>query len=598
MPPPCASQQASAGASEAGVPSRFGTTDSAPEHYTADAVLHDPGKPRPGDDDTSEQPIAARPSHARESHDSSRTSHESFEPHPINSEKDDDAATTPDDLVPRRTQSLPGPLYTVFTQREKRFLVFMATIAAFFSPLSGNIYFPALNQLATQFQVTNEVINLTLTTYMIFQGLAPTFFGDFADQVGRRPTYILSFTIYVGACIGCALAPNFPALLVLRMLQSSGSSATISLASGVAADISVSSERGTYMGWVMSGAMVGPALGPVLGGILAQYWSWRGIFWFLTIIGGVVFVILLLFLPETGRNIVGNGSIPPQPWNISIITYLKRRRQHSGMSSLARTESRQSTQSQQRALAAQRRIRFPNPLKSFRVFKEKDASLLLLYNGINFAAFYQLTASLPFLFGQIYGYDDLQIGLCFLPFGVGCFLAPLINGPLLDWRFRVVAKQAGISIDKKRGNSLQGFPLERARVPVALPSVVIAALCTISYGWALDQNAPLAVPLVLLFFMGVCFTVSSNVSSTMLVDYYPQSPSTAIAANNVCRCLIGAAATAVINYEISGVGRGWSFTIAGLVVLATTPTMLVLLRWGPGWREERRLKQDIKAATR
>lgn len=154
----------------------------------------------------------------------------------------------------------------------------MATVAAFFSPLSANIFFPALNQLADQLHVTSETINLTLTTYMIFQGLAPIFVGDFADSVGRRPAYLLSFIVYIGACVGCALAPNFAGLLVFRMFQSSGSSGTMSLASGVAADVSVSAERGTYMGWAMSGAMIAPAIGPIIGGLISQYLGWRAMF--------------------------------------------------------------------------------------------------------------------------------------------------------------------------------------------------------------------------------------------------------------------------------------------------------------------------------
>lgn len=46
----------------------------------------------------------------------------------------------------------------------------MVSLAGFFSPLSANIYFPALNTLAEDFGTTESVMNLTLTSYMIFQG--------------------------------------------------------------------------------------------------------------------------------------------------------------------------------------------------------------------------------------------------------------------------------------------------------------------------------------------------------------------------------------------------------------------------------------------
>jgi len=87
--------------------------------------------------------------------------------------KDNEAGDTPRDVELARTTS--GPPHTVFTKNKKRFIIFMAMMAGFFSPFSANIYFPALNVIAADLNVSNTLINLTLTTYMIFQGLAPTF---------------------------------------------------------------------------------------------------------------------------------------------------------------------------------------------------------------------------------------------------------------------------------------------------------------------------------------------------------------------------------------------------------------------------------------
>jgi MFS family permease len=68
---------------------------------------------------------------------------------------------------------------------------------------------------------------------MIFQGLAPTIFGDFADMAGRRPAYIVAFIIYLGANIGLALQNSYVSLFLLRCLQSTGSSGAFALGYGV-----------------------------------------------------------------------------------------------------------------------------------------------------------------------------------------------------------------------------------------------------------------------------------------------------------------------------------------------------------------------------
>lgn len=51
------------------------------------------------------------------------------------------------------------------------------------------------------------------------------------------------------------------------------------------------------------------AVGPVLGGGLAQGLGFRSIFVFLLLATVILFVIMVVFLPETQRDIAGNGSL-------------------------------------------------------------------------------------------------------------------------------------------------------------------------------------------------------------------------------------------------------------------------------------------------
>jgi citrate synthase len=59
-------------------------------------------------------------------------------------------------------------LYSIFTPSQKRLLILTAAVASSFSPLSANIYYPALNALATDLHVSSAQISLTITTYMVF----------------------------------------------------------------------------------------------------------------------------------------------------------------------------------------------------------------------------------------------------------------------------------------------------------------------------------------------------------------------------------------------------------------------------------------------
>lgn len=95
---------------------------------------------------------------------------------------DEDVENQPRELAVLSNTQSNAPPYSVFSERKKHFIVFLAAWGGFFSPLSANIYFPALTTLTREYNVSNTLMNLTLTSYMIFQGLAPTIFGDLADM--------------------------------------------------------------------------------------------------------------------------------------------------------------------------------------------------------------------------------------------------------------------------------------------------------------------------------------------------------------------------------------------------------------------------------
>lgn len=307
-----------------------------------------------------------------------------------------------------------GPPYSAFSNSTKWFIVGLTSAGTFFSPLSGQIYYPVMPTLVKNYKLTNSLVNLSITTYMIFQGLTPSFMGTFSDASGRRPAYILAFAIYTAANIGLALQNSYPALLVLRCLQSAGSSGTVSFGYGVIADVSTPAERGTFMGPMVAGAMVAPAFGPVIGGLLAQYLGWRAVFWFLVIISAGYLVVYSISMPETHRKIVGNGSVPPvEVWRQSLVQYIAAYRKKKAMSH----DELSALQEEQQALRAERRtgnIGFPNPLKSFAILIEPDAFLIILYVGIVSFANFGLMTSTSNVFPGLYGMNDLQVGLCFL----------------------------------------------------------------------------------------------------------------------------------------------------------------------------------------
>ena len=65
-------------------------------------------------------------------------------------------------------------------------------------------------------------------------------------------------------------------------------------------------------------------------------------------------------------------------------------------------------------LAKKRRFQFPNPLTSVMVLREKDACIVICFIALGMFVLMSLLASLPTLFGEVYGFNTFKVGLCYL----------------------------------------------------------------------------------------------------------------------------------------------------------------------------------------
>jgi len=157
--------------------------------------------------------------------------------------------------------------YTVLSFRVQKLVIVLLGTAMLLSALTATIYLPLLPLLSAHFHTSAQAINLTITVYIAFQALSPSFLSGTSDHVSRRPILLGTFTLYTVASLGLAInTSSYPALLVLRALQSLGASAVLSISYRCVADISVPAKRGKMLGPMLAAGNVGTCLGPIVGG--------------------------------------------------------------------------------------------------------------------------------------------------------------------------------------------------------------------------------------------------------------------------------------------------------------------------------------------
>ena len=497
------------------------------------------------------------------------------------------------------TLSIP---YTAFSPRHKRLITVLLTLTMLASPLTATIYLPFLPLLANHFRVSLQAINLTITLYIVFQAISPLIFATASDSFGRRPVYLITYAIYTAASLGLALnRHSYAALLILRALQSLGASAVLAIAFGVAADLSPPAERGSILGPTQGAANLAVCLGPVIGGWVALgSGDFEWVFWALVIFGGTVLCIVAIALPETARNVVGNGSKEATGWDRTLWNILTggrrgERKETKGDCDLegANEKVRNGSSEMMQSGRTRKREKFKltNPLAPIKIILWKDTALILWMAGSPYAVWYCVQASIPTIYKDVYGFNEIQIGLSYLTGGIGVVFGGYANGKLMDRNYKITAREAGHAIDKVSGDDLSDFPIERARSRGSwyLLATYICALT--GYGWSVQANAHESVLLILQFVLAALCTCFQQTFNALLVDIFPASPSTAAASSNITRCALSAVAVAVLEPLVKVMGRGWFFTL--LTILSGGGGLIsswIIRIYGMEWRKQRLLE--------
>ncbi|KAH0838000.1 major facilitator superfamily domain-containing protein [Lanmaoa asiatica] len=389
--------------------------------------------------------------------------------------------------------------YSIYTLSEKWFIVSMASLAALFSPLTANIYLPAIPTIAIAFNKSTELINLTVTVYMVLQGVSPMLWGLLADRMGRRPIFLACLLVLSVACIGLALVPtsDYWLLMLLRCIQAAGSASTVALGAGVIGDIATRAERGSFFGLFSLGPQFGPTFGPVVGGALAQTVGWRWIFWLLCILSAGCFLTMMTFLPETLRRLVGDGSIIPSKMYRPLVPIVGTGRQKATVE-----------------------MPPPPPLSNpLRILTYLDVMNLLIFNGIVYSIFYAVTATISTLFQSTYPFlNETDTGLCFLAIGGGTIIGGLITGKLMDRDYRELKEKISqeSSTDPENPVSVaqaakdENFPIEQARMQMAPFHLLVYTACCAGYGWCLEKEVNMAAPLILQIVRKFFSTISTH----------------------------------------------------------------------------------------
>nr|WP_283808700.1 multidrug effflux MFS transporter [Variibacter gotjawalensis] len=169
------------------------------------------------------------------------------------------------------------------------------------APLALNMPMPALPGIARSLQAPIEVVQLTLSLYLVVVAVAQLVNGALSDRYGRRPVLIAGLALATVASIAAALASSIGYLIVARSFQAIGASAGIVLSRAIIRDLYDREQAATMLGWVTMAIMIVPLIVPYAGGVIDTTLGWPYIFISIAAMTAVVLAWAVAKLPETWR---------------------------------------------------------------------------------------------------------------------------------------------------------------------------------------------------------------------------------------------------------------------------------------------------------
>ncbi|AYF32692.1 chloramphenicol efflux MFS transporter [Vreelandella alkaliphila] len=145
--------------------------------------------------------------------------------------------------------------------------------------LGMDIYLPIVPAMPKTLATTPEVVQLTLTLYMIMLGVGQIIFGPLSDRFGRRPILISGAFVFAVTSLALAMTTSAWLFVLLRLVQAAGAAAMLVAVFATVRDVYADTPESAVIYSLMNAMLAFvPALGPIAGALIARYFGWEAIF--------------------------------------------------------------------------------------------------------------------------------------------------------------------------------------------------------------------------------------------------------------------------------------------------------------------------------
>lgn len=429
---------------------------------------------------------------------------------------------------------------------------------AFVAILNQTLLATALPVFMRDLDISANTAQWLTTIFMLVNGIMIPITAFLIERFTTRTLFLTAMgTFSVGTLI-CALALNFPVLLIGRIVQAAGAGIIMPLMQTILFAVFPREKRGSAMGMFGLVIAFAPAIGPSLSGWIVDNFPWRTLFDMILPIAVIDMIVAFFIL----RNVT-ERTFPKLDVLSIILSTIGFGGLLYGFSAAGNLGWANAMVIGALALGAialvffiVRQLKLEQPILEFRVFKYPMFSL---NTGIGMAVFMVMiggTTILPLYMQNMIGFSAVESGLALLPGAAVMGLSSPVTGRIFD--------------------------LFGARW-LALVGLTIIAVTTFMFGFLTTDTTFAYIAIVNAVRMLGTAMVMMPVTTAALNELSPKLVPHGTAMNNTMRQISASIGTAVLvtimtstaldpkRYGAEGLihGANISFIVAGCLAVAT-----------------------------
>ncbi|MGN9762960.1 MFS transporter [Streptomyces sp. SD31] len=324
-----------------------------------------------------------------------------------------------------------------------------------------------LPQVASSFAVSEAAAGRLISGYALSVAIGAIALTAATARLPRKPVLVGLVALFVIGNLLSAVAPNYPVMLLGRIVAALCHGSFFGIGSLVARSLVAPERKSRAVAVMFAGLTVANVLGVPFGAWVGERWGWRAAFWAVTAIGVLALAGIAAFVP--------------------------------GRADAGRTRPPTATTSPAHPIP-------PSGLRAqLRAFRSWQVWLTLTATALSYGGMFGAFSYIAYTFTEVGGFSPADVSWLLMVYGVGLVVGNLIGGRAAD-RDR----------DRALVLAFLGLTLTLALFGLLADSAVASVMLTFLMGLFGFAGVPGLITRVTDFAHGAALAASANVSASNL----------------------------------------------------------------------------------